>query len=101
MPLVDREKNGTLTASGSEQAGAVAFYEVNDLKPENVAGSVGRLILGIRLECAQCHDHPFDSWSQDQFWETTAFFTTARLTAPGENRSARELTSIAIPTKAG
>jgi hypothetical protein len=53
---------------------AVAFYQANDLKPETVAAAVGRTFLGLRLECAQCHDHPFDKWTREQAWETAAFF---------------------------
>jgi hypothetical protein len=52
----------------------VGFYQANDLKPETVAAAVGRTFLGLRLECAQCHDHPFDKWTQKQAWETAAFF---------------------------
>ena len=33
-----------------------------------------RVFLGVRLDCAQCHNHPFETWSQDQFWALTAFF---------------------------
>jgi len=33
-----------------------------------------RLFLGRRLDCAQCHDHPWDTWSQDQFWGMAAFY---------------------------
>lgn len=53
---------------------AQAFYVANENKAENVASSVSRLFLGVRLECAQCHDHPFASWSRKTFWETAAFF---------------------------
>ncbi len=52
----------------------VGFYQANDLKPETVAAAVGRAFLGVRLECAQCHDHPFDKWTRQQAWETAAFF---------------------------
>ena len=38
-----------------------------------------RVFMGRRLDCAQCHDHPFDLWSQDQFWGLAAFF--ARMTS--------------------
>jgi hypothetical protein len=33
-----------------------------------------RVFLGRRLDCAQCHNHPFEAWSQDQFWGMAAFF---------------------------
>jgi hypothetical protein len=62
----------------------VAFYQANDLKPETVASSVARLILGVRMECAQCHNHPFDKWTQKQFWETAAFFANVSPLDPKE-----------------
>jgi hypothetical protein len=51
-----------------------AFYQANELKPENLAASTSRVFLGVRLECAQCHDHPFNEWKRQQFWELAAFF---------------------------
>ncbi|QDU50608.1 DUF1549 and DUF1553 domain-containing protein [Gimesia panareensis] len=53
---------------------ARAFYLVKQLKPESLAASTSRAFLGVRIECAQCHDHPFDTWKQDQFWQFAAFF---------------------------
>jgi hypothetical protein len=61
----------------------VAFYQASELKPENLAASTSRLFLGIKLECAQCHDHPFARYSRKQFWELAAFFSGLR--APGQN----------------
>src|SRR5262249_38227112 len=55
-----------------------AFYQVNESKPENVAASASRLFLGIKLECAQCHNHPFAAWKKKQFWEFAAFFSGIR-----------------------
>ncbi len=40
-----------------------------DIMPEEV-----RVFLGRRLDCAQCHDHPYEQWSQDQFWGLASFF---------------------------
>jgi hypothetical protein len=54
----------------------VGFYQANDLKPETVSAAVSRTFLGLKLECAQCHDHPFDKWTQKQAWETAAFFAS-------------------------
>ena len=42
--------------------------------PENMMGEEVRVFMGRRLDCAQCHDHPYEQWTQDQFWGLTAFF---------------------------
>ncbi|HTU20977.1 MAG TPA: DUF1549 and DUF1553 domain-containing protein [Gemmataceae bacterium] len=52
----------------------LAFYQSKLGKPENLAASTARLFLGIRLECAQCHNHPFGRWTREQFWGQAAFF---------------------------
>jgi hypothetical protein len=43
-------------------------------KPEEKALNFSYTFLGVRLECAQCHKHPFDQWTQDDFKQFTAFF---------------------------
>src|SRR5262249_1245362 len=69
-----------------------AFYQANEFKPENLAASTSRICLGVRLECAQCHDHPFASWTKTQFWQYAAFFAGIQPGrgptgfAPGEER---------------
>ena len=42
--------------------------------PENMMGEQVRVFLGRRLDCAQCHDHPYERWTQDQFWGMTSFY---------------------------
>ncbi len=42
--------------------------------PQNKMAEQVRVFLGRRLDCAQCHNHPFEAWSQDQFWGLAAFF---------------------------
>lgn len=42
--------------------------------PENMMGEQVRVFMGRRLDCAQCHDHPYERWTQNQFWGMTAFF---------------------------
>jgi hypothetical protein len=51
-----------------------AFVAAKEGKPENLAASAARLFLGLRLECAQCHDHPFARWKREEFWGLAAFF---------------------------
>jgi hypothetical protein len=55
-------------------ASPLTFYFAKQGKPEDIAASVTRLFLGVRLECAQCHDHPFGKWTREQFWSQAAFF---------------------------
>jgi len=52
----------------------IGFYNANLSRPENLAASATRAFLGINLDCAQCHDHPFSRWTREQFWQTAAFF---------------------------
>jgi hypothetical protein len=53
----------------------VAFYQANENKPENLAAATSRLFFCVKVECAQCHDHPFAKWTRNQFWEYAAFFS--------------------------
>lgn len=62
----------------------VAFIRqcMDDGQPRagKLAASAARRFLGIQLQCAECHDHPFTTWKQDDFWGLAAFFSrTTRL----------------------
>ena len=65
-----------LTASGANLAtgnGAVGYYLRDRNMPEDNMSNTVRIFLGTRLECAQCHDHPYDDWTQRQYFEMVAF----------------------------
>ncbi len=64
----------TYPVNGNDRIGPTAFYRAKDLKPENLAAGTSRLFLGIRLECAQCHNHPFAKWQREEFWSLAAFY---------------------------
>jgi hypothetical protein len=75
----DRFANDLLTATGTQDAnGAVTFYLAN-ATPDKVTDRVCRAFLGVRLQCAQCHNHPFTHWKQTDYWGMAAFFTRVRL----------------------
>ena len=70
----DRLVRGLLTDEN-----AAAFYIANESKAENLASRTSRLLLGVKLECAQCHDdRSGGNWKRTQFWEYAAFFTGLR-----------------------
>src|SRR5207237_1233261 len=71
----DQVTRALLTASGDAAAASPAsfFFAVGN-SPERVAEAVGRGLLGVRLGCAQCHDHPLAEWKREDFWGLAAFF---------------------------
>jgi hypothetical protein len=77
------------------EGSANVFYQANEFKPENLAGSTARLFLGVKLECAQCHNHPFDKWTRNQFWQFAGFFTD--VTPPGQLGQTAQRGEIKIP----
>ncbi len=74
-------RQGFVNAGPVDNTGQ-AFFQANELKPENLAAATSRLFLGVKLECAQCHDHPFAQWTRRQFWEYAAFFSGIGPQAP-------------------
>lgn len=64
-----------LTAQGNlYSSGPVAFYLVNTT-PQDLAESTAQIFLGIRIQCARCHHHPFEVWGQDDYYGLSAFFS--------------------------
>jgi len=65
-----------ITAEGESPPVAFVRQCMDDGQPRanKLAVSVSRRFLGVRLECAECHDHPFADWKQDDFWSLAAFF---------------------------
>jgi len=63
-----------ITARGSTwRDGATVIFRDRP-EPVEIGSSVSQLFLGVRLECAKCHHHPFEVWSQDDFFGFASFF---------------------------
>lgn len=63
------------TGAGHQKGnGATGMLLRDKNMPHDAMANTLRLFLGTRLECAQCHNHPFDIWTQKQFFEMAAFF---------------------------
>ena len=64
-----------VTAEGPlQESPAGNFYKVVN-KPNEMASTLSQVFLGLRIDCAQCHHHPFDRWSQTDYYGMQAFFT--------------------------
>ncbi len=78
----DRLVSDLLVSSGSIANSPTAFFMALESKPEKIAAKTARVFMGIQLDCAECHDHPFDNWKQRDFWGFAAYFS--QLSTVGE-----------------
>ncbi len=87
------------TVPGSERFNGATNFLANKLdeKAVQATAKTAQLFLGTQVQCTQCHNHPFNDWKQNQFWELNAFFrqTTALRRFRAETREIRfvELTN--------
>jgi hypothetical protein len=78
VPISADSDNPTPVLRRPGDPNPLAFFAVKEAKPENLAAVTTRVFLGVQIECAQCHDHPFAKWTQNQFWNQAAFFAGVR-----------------------
>jgi hypothetical protein len=71
-----------LAAEGVSVDGPANFVIAADCDPAKLAARTARAFLGIRLDCAQCHDHPFADWKQKDFEGLAAFFARTERKGP-------------------
>lgn len=64
-----------LTAEGGTFTAPEANFYVVESQPTKVAENVAQLFMGVQLQCAQCHDHPFERWTMDDYYSFAAFFS--------------------------
>jgi hypothetical protein len=67
-----------LTASGSTYTNPAANYYRIARDPQNLAETTAQLFFGIRMQCAKCHNHPFERWTQDDYYSMSAWFVRVR-----------------------
>jgi WD40 repeat protein/mono/diheme cytochrome c family protein len=68
-----------ITANGSNKENPAASYFKILREPSAIMENTTHLFLGTRFNCNKCHDHPFERWTQDQYYETTAYFARVSL----------------------
>ncbi|MHC5019371.1 MAG: DUF1549 domain-containing protein, partial [Planctomycetota bacterium] len=63
-----------LATGDGPDVGATGMLLRYEAKAGDVAGAVSRTMLGVQIQCAQCHDHPYESWKSSDFRDLAAFF---------------------------
>ena len=72
---MDRFARELITTSGPLVDAPAGFFYKSVKSPNRMASTISQVMLGIRIECAECHHHPFDRWGQTDFFGMRAFFT--------------------------
>jgi hypothetical protein len=73
----------------AEQDGSEMFYVQFRGQPEEAAVAVSRIFLGVQLQCARCHDHPFENWKQREFYGMAGFFVRLAVLESGDGPQRR------------
>jgi hypothetical protein len=63
-----------LGAIGDESTTPPAFWYRDLQTPDQLVDDTAQVFLGVRINCAQCHHHPYEKWGQDDYWGLAAFF---------------------------
>ena len=71
---IDQLANSLVTAAGNTAIdGPANFYKITS-DPRDMGEFVSRTFLGVRVACARCHNHPFDRWSMQDYYQFAAYF---------------------------
>jgi Protein of unknown function (DUF1549)/Protein of unknown function (DUF1553) len=70
-----------VTAKGTQEDNGAVTYFVGNSTPDKITDNVTRMFLGVQLQCAQCHNHPFTDYKQTEYWAMAAFFMKTRVSA--------------------
>ena len=63
-----------LLAQGSTFSNGATNYFRTATSPNTLAETTSQVFLGVRIECAKCHNHPYERWTQNQYYQMAAFF---------------------------
>ncbi|MFO0871643.1 MAG: DUF1549 domain-containing protein [Pirellulales bacterium] len=86
-PRRDAKRQGNEFGQNHGPNNFVLAYE-ND--PGEIASQTARIFMGISIQCAECHDHPFDKWKREQYHEMAAFFAPGKYHMPDLQEPSRK-----------
>src|SRR5260370_3148639 len=72
---MDQTVQELLGANGGTFKNPATNYYQNETDTLKVAENVAQVFMGMRIQCAQCHNHPFDRWTQDDYYGFAPFFS--------------------------
>jgi hypothetical protein len=93
-----------LAATGDETTSPPVVWYKELAQPENFVDDTAQVFLGLRMACAQCHHHPYEKWSQDDYWGLAAFFgriNRKNIPEPGQDPNQQNARLAIFPRSSG
>ncbi|MEC7718933.1 MAG: DUF1549 and DUF1553 domain-containing protein [Planctomycetota bacterium] len=72
---IDQMVRELISSKGGTFANAATNYFQSETDTLKVAENIAQVFMGMRIQCAQCHNHPFDRWTMDDYYSFAAFFS--------------------------
>ena len=91
----DTDRADLVTAAGEQEKNPAVTFFLSNNTVDKMTDEVCKLFLGVQLQCAQCHNHPFTTWKQDEYWAMAQFFMKVQVgglgkdQTPGDQRAER------------
>jgi hypothetical protein len=90
-----------ITTTGEIDKNPAGTYFVANPTVDKITDNVTRMFLGVQLQCAQCHNHPFTDWKQTEYWAMAAFFMNTRVNGNPQQAAKKGITlAVSESTKA-
>jgi Protein of unknown function (DUF1549)/Protein of unknown function (DUF1553) len=90
----DQMAREIITAEGEvDKLGAVTYFAANQ-GVDKITDSIGKLFLGVQIQCANCHNHPFTHWKQVEYWGLAQFFYNVNINAPRNGKDKDTTVSV-------
>ena len=97
----DRIVHGVLTATGQETRNPPVVWYRTANEPSALLEDVAQLFLGQRIQCARCHHHPFEQWSEQDYYGLAAFFSRIQIDDPPKQKKQKQKPPLNVSFKPG
>jgi hypothetical protein len=95
-PGWDKFVTGLVTATGTVAEHPAVTYFLANRSVDKLTDTTAQNFLGIQLQCAQCHNHPFTSWKQTEYWGMAGFYSKVQADNPKNANKGGDNTTIGV-----
>ncbi len=95
-PGWDKLVTGLVTATGTVTDNPAVTYFLANRSVDKLTDTTTQHFLGVQLQCAQCHNHPFTSWKQTEYWGMAGFYSKVKADNPRNANKGADNTTIGV-----